>query len=224
MKILFTKKLDKTYLKEKLGSSVSFDFLEVISFTIKKQKPFELKNKSLIFTSTNGVKSFFENHFVLNEKFTEQNFNRVYAVGNKTKSELRKHGFGTYKLFRNAEELAEFIIEHATQEKFLHFCGNLTVDVLDSRLPLQNIDYRKVEMYSTKLLFPKVEQKYDALVFFSPSGVRSFAKFNSLEVPRIFSLGKTTEKEIKKYTYREVITSDENRLNDLLSLINENKL
>src|SRR5690606_8194275 len=123
-------------------------------------EPFDLKNKSLIFTSVNAVKSFFENGFRPDENFTSRNFNKIYTVGITTKKELRKYGFGTFKVTRHAKELSEFIIENSSKENFLHFCGNLALDVLNKTLPLQNISYRKIPVYETVLLYPKVTGTY----------------------------------------------------------------
>lgn len=220
MNILFTKKFDEQEVAAQLGNNAQFSFEEVIAITQTKVTPFNLEDRSLIFTSVNSVKSFFENGFCPHENFTQQkNFNKIYAVGLKTKAELRKNGFGTFKVAKNAADLSDFIIEHCPEEKFLHFCGNLALDVLNKTLPLQNISYRKIIVYETNLLFPKIEGNYDAVVFFSPSGVRSFAKLNSLEGKILFSIGKTTEKELKKITDQEVITSSESNLKDLLKLI-----
>ena len=222
MKILLTKPLDEALVSEKLGDKISFDCREVISIRHLKVAPFDLKSKSLIFTSVNSVRSFFENGFRPDEDFTHpQHYNKIYAVGLKTKAELRKHGFGTFKVAKHAAELSDFIIENCPDEKFLHFCGNLALDVLDKSLPLQNISYRKIILYETDLLYPKIEDKYTAVAFFSPSGVRSFAKFNSFTGKQIFSIGKTTEKELKNYTAQPVFTSRESNLNDLLKLIKE---
>jgi len=226
MKILFTKSLDKEKVSEKLGTlalsgaEVSVDFVEVINTEFIKTKPFDLKNNSLIFTSVNGVKAFFENGFSPNENFTEpKNYNKIYVVGSQTKKELRKHHFGTFKLCKNANELSNFITENSVNEKFLHFCGNIAIDILDEKLPLQNISYKKIPVYKTELLYPKIDEKYQAIVFFSPSGVRSFAKFNNLEEMKIFSIGKTTTSELEKLTDNKIITSSKNTLADLLNLI-----
>lgn len=219
MKILFTKKIDKNVISKNLGSHFSFETLEVISIKPLEQKPFDLKNKSLIFSSVNAVESFFANGFKPNENLLDDDSNKIYAVGLKTKNHLRNHGFGTFKVAKHASELSKFIIKHCEGEKFLHFCGNLALDVLDKTLPLQNIWYKKVVIYETELLYPKVEEKYDAVCFFSPSGVRSFAKFNSLEGMTLFSIGETTEKELKKFTKNKIITSKESNLDDLLKLI-----
>lgn len=220
MRILFTKKFNEQQISEKLGNTISVGFEEVISIHHLKVASFDLKDHSLIFTSVNAVKSFFENGFQPDENFAHTaHFNKIYAVGLKTKAELRKNGFGTYKVMRHAAELADFIIENCATEKFIHFCGNLALDVLDRSLPLQNIQYRKVLLYETILVNPKIGENYDAVAFFSPSGVRSFAKFNSLEGKKIFSIGQTTEKELKKFTANEIITSRESNLEDLLKLI-----
>ncbi|MPT30588.1 MAG: uroporphyrinogen-III synthase [Chryseobacterium sp.] len=220
MKILFTKSLDRKKVSEKLGADFLVDFVEVIHTEFIKTKTFGLKNSSLIFTSVNGVKAFFENGFSANENFAEpKNYNKIYAVGSQTKKELRKHNFGTFKLCKNANELSNFITENSVNEKFLHFCGNIAIDILDEKLPLQNISYRKIPVYRTELLYPKIDEKYQAIVFFSPSGVRSFAKFNNLENMKIFSIGKTTTSELQKLTDNKIITSSKNTLADILNLI-----
>lgn len=219
MKILFTKSLDKEEVSEKLGTEMAVDFVEVIKTEIIKTKTFGLKNNSVIFTSVNGVKAFFENGFVANENFAEKNYNKIYAVGSQTKKELRKQNFWTFKLCKNASELSNFIIENSADEKFLHFCGDLALDILDERLPLQNISYKKIPVYRTELLYPKIDEKYQAVVFFSPSGVRSFAKNNSLENTLLFSIGETTSQELRTFTKSEIFTSTENTLSNLLSVI-----
>lgn len=202
-----------------LGSHFSYDFTEVIKTSPLKVEPFELKDSSLIFTSVNGVNAFFENGFKPDENFTSRNYNKIYTVGQKTKKELRKYGFGTFKVTRHAKELSEFIVENSSKEKFLHFCGNLALEVLNETLPLQNISYRKIPIYETTLLYPQISSNYDAVCFFSPSGVRSFAKFNSLEGKQLYCIGQTTENELKKFTTQPIITSRESNVEDLLKLI-----
>ena len=223
MKILFTKTGIEYEVSKKLGTDFVFDFQDFIKIEHLKTKPFDLRNYSLIFSSVNAVKSFFKNKFEPHENFLNPTkFNKIYAVGFKTKLELRKQGFGTFKVAKHASDLADFIIENSQKEKFLHFCGNLALDVLDKTLPLQNISYKKVIVYKTNLLYPKISEKYDAIVFFSPSGVRSFAKFNSLENLKIFSIGQTTAKELKKFTQNRIFTSKESNLEDLLTIIKQN--
>lgn len=219
MKILFTKNIDQAIISKKLGEDISVDCIEVIKTQPLKVSPFDLKNYSLIFTSVNGVSSFFENGFKPNEDFTAKNYNKIYCVGEKTKKELRKHGFGTFKVLRNAEVLSGFIIGKCQHEQFLHFCGNLAINVLDKDLPLQNIKYKKVTVYNTEEINPLITEKYHAAVFFSPSGVRSFAKQNSLENMNLFSIGETTSGELRNYTQEKIFTSESNDLVSVLDMI-----
>lgn len=219
MNILFTKTIDAALLSKELGSDISAECIEVIRTEPIKISAFDLKNHSLIFTSVNGVRSFFTNQFKPNEDFTAKNYNKIYCVGEKTKRELRKYGFGTFKVLKNAETLSRFIIGNCQHEQFLHFCGNLAIDVLDKNLPLQNIRYKKITVYNTEEIHPLVPEKYHATVFFSPSGVRSFAKLNSLEGMKIFSIGETTSNELRKHTSTEIFTSEENNLASIFELI-----
>ncbi|SFI28139.1 uroporphyrinogen-III synthase [Halpernia frigidisoli] len=220
MNVLFTKEIIQQQVIANLNETISPVFLDVLKFKIKILKKFPLKNQSLIFTSANGVEAFFKNNFLPKDNFTVLPFNKIYCVGAKTKLKLREFGFGVFKTVKNAQELCEFIIEKSSREDFLHFCGNLTLDILDEKLPLQNIKYEKIECYETELLYPKTSENFDALVFFSPSGVRSFAKHNSLENSTLFSIGETTSAEIKKLTKKDIITSKEQTLKSLLKLIN----
>ncbi|MFP3591857.1 uroporphyrinogen-III synthase [Chryseobacterium sp. SIMBA_038] len=219
MKILFTKNIDQSILSQQLGEDILADCVEVIKTNPIQMNSFDLKNSSLIFTSVNGVISFFKNQFKPNEDFTAKNYNKIYCVGEKTKRELRKNGFGTFKVLKNAETLSKFIITHCQHEKFLHFCGNLAIDVLDKELPLQNIKYNKVTVYNTEEINPLVPEKYHAIVFFSPSGVRSFANQNSLEGMTLFSIGETTSNELRKYTQEKIYTSAGNSLVSIFELI-----
>ena len=214
MKILFTKNLDKQMISEKLGNHFYCDFLEVIRPEILQINSFELSNNSLIFTSINGVKGFVENGFKINS-------NPIYCVGIKTKKALQKEGFSVLKVCDDAKQLAHYLKTEAANEEFIHFCGTISLDILSS--DFSDGKYRKVVVYKTHLLYPKINKLYDAFVFFSPSGVRSFVKHNSVENILLFSIGKTTETELKKYTNSRVLYSDRSNLEDLLSIIkNEN--
>ncbi|WP_238555422.1 hypothetical protein [Chryseobacterium sp. P1-3] len=55
--------------------------------------------------------------------------------------------------------------------------------------------------------------------FFSPSGVRSFAKQNSLENMKLFSIGETTSGELRNYTKGKIFTSEDNNLTSIFELI-----
>lgn len=219
MKTLFTKKIDRRTVTNKLGQDFDFSCIDVIKISPLTITPFDLKNYSLIFSSVNAVQSFFANGFQPCEDFISKNYNKIYCVGEKTKKEVRKNGFGTFKVLRNAKELSQFIIDKSQKESFLHFCGNMALDVLDQALPLQNIGYQKIVVYNTEEIYPSITENFDALVFFSPSGVRSFSRNNTFNNAKLFSIGETTSDEIRKYTSQNIITSEENSLADVLHIM-----
>ncbi len=223
MKVLFTKIIEDDIALKQIKNLFSCHFLEVIKTHQRKISSYPLTNKSLIFTSVNGVESFFENGFRPNEDFFAKNFNKIYAVGVKTKQALRKNGFGTFKTFSCAAEMSEFITHFCNRENFIHFCGNISLNILEKELPLQNIKYKKEVLYDTEQLYPVYTEDYDAVVFFSPSGVRSFIQHNCIDGKILFAIGKTTETELKKMTQEKVYYSKKNSLTDLLKII-EHKL
>lgn len=209
MKILFTKKSIEKEVSDKLGSEFDAFFVDFITINFKKVDEFNTEFSTLIFTSKNGVFGFLENGF-----FFRKN-QKIFCVGSKTKKLIEENGGEVSENFKKAEELSQYLKNLSGKETFLHFCGNLTLDTLENSIE----NYKAIEVYETELLYPKISEKFDAIVFFSPSGVRSFAKFNSLENMKIFSIGETTSKEIRKYTENQVFTSKENNLEDLLKLI-----
>jgi uroporphyrinogen-III synthase len=65
-------------------------------------------------------------------------------------------------------------------------------------------------VYQTIEVPHKISKEYYGILFFSPSGVRSFFKVNKLESKTIlFAIGNTTANEIKKISSNKIIISDE---------------
>lgn len=215
MRVVFTKKIEDKSISKILGSDFIYDVLDVVRGHRIDVNPFDLESRSLIFTSVRGVKYFFENGFLSAGR------NKIYAVGKTTEVELLHHGYECVKVARYADELADFIVKNAAQESFLHFCGDLALDTLEKKLVFNHVSYRREVVYHTELIFPVVAHEYDAVVFFSPSGVRSFAEHNTLEGKMLFSIGETTTGELRKYTDSMVHTGVENNLDGLLKRIRE---
>lgn len=209
MKILFTKTGIEKEVSEKLGGVFDAFFVDFIKINFQIINEFNMEFSTLIFTSKNGVLGFLKNGFTFRKN---QN---IFTVGSKTKQFVEENGGEVSANFKNMEELSQHLKNISEKETFLHFCGNLALDTLENSLE----NYRKIEVYETELLNPKISEKYDAVVFFSPSSVRSFAAENSFEKKKVFSIGETTSQEIRKCTENEVFTSEKNNLEDLLSVI-----
>jgi uroporphyrinogen-III synthase len=132
-----------------------------------------------------------------------------FCVGEKTKSLLEENGQKVIKMTEYASELADYLIKNHKNESFHFFCGNIRSDEIPSKLKENNFYLEEVEVYKTTLNPKKFERQFDAILFFSPSGVQSFIEGNTNinnEIPafagktKAICIGTTTASEAKKYT------------------------
>lgn len=110
----------------------------------------------------------------------------------------------------SATDLAENIIHlHAGQE-LVFFCGRQRRDDLPLVLKKAGIPFIEIEIYQTLITPVKKDKDYDAILFFSPSAVRSYFSVNRPGAGTVlFAIGKTTADEIKKHSDNSVISTGE---------------
>lgn len=215
MKILLAKNLEDLEISEiskVLGKKVQVDakaFIQTEILEIDEEKSEYFSDHILVFTSPKGVEGFFKQHQILSEKRPQ-----IWVVGSKTTASVNQYGCAVSHQFVNSEELAAFYSSTSVTLKLVHYCGDLAPAIFQN-----NKNYTQKVVYTTQLLYPQLTEKYHAVVFFSPSGVRSFAKFNFFDDLQIFAIGETTAKEIKKWTAADVCVSPKNNMDDLLQLI-----
>jgi uroporphyrinogen-III synthase len=192
--ILSTKKLTSSQKKmfQNLDISViDYDAIEINYIDFESPKQISCG----IFTSQNAVKAFFSDH-----NLNSSAIGKVFCVGEKTKSILEENGQKVTKMMKNASELAGFIKKMHKNDTFYFFCGNLRRDEIPSILKTEEIANFEVKTYKTILKTVKFEQKWDGILFFSPSGVQSFCIKNTINNSPAFCIGKTTSSEVKKHT------------------------
>lgn len=216
--ILLTKIVDNTIFVDNNRFSInSYDFLS-IKYSILNKKPF--LNNELIFTSYNGLKG-----FLFNFKLDFFNYlkKRIYVVGDKTFFYVKKY-FPSSFLFKKyyVQDLIEEIMKIKTNQYYDWFCGNKNSNNLNL---LKKSNINRYEVYETVLSPKKINnlQNYDVIVFFSPSGVKSFFLENSIkndEKIEIFAIGKTTAKSISNFLIKKKIWyPSKPSLNKIFSLI-----
>jgi uroporphyrinogen-III synthase len=162
--------------------------------------PFDLKNiapesfDALVFTSANAVKYFFDAEISRNLLRGKE----VFALEGKTKDELLAKGVKIDAEASSADELAEVIIDNRCRS-VLHICGNLKLNVLENKLQQAGFRYQDLVVYRTDILPKKVTELYDAILFFSPSGVESFLALNNLDDKVVCCcIGSTTAQALKE--------------------------
>jgi uroporphyrinogen-III synthase len=194
---MLTSAQKELFLNSGLGL-VAYDALQIeyLDTTI----PFDVEN--FIFTSKNAVQVF------LNQVESDSGSNlKMFCVGSKTAHLLEEKGFNVVKIEENASKLSQFIIKKHKNESFLFLCGNLRRDELPDLLHKYNVRFRELEVYRTYLIPKKFSRTFDGILFFSPSGVRSYVAENNMNKSTAFCIGETTASEVKKYTDKVVMAN-----------------
>ncbi len=202
--ILSTKTLSNE--QRQVFLDANFDLLEQDYIEIENNN-FELKNinDNLIFSSQNAVLSLIEQKDwqLLTSKST-------FCVGIKTKELLEQNSFKVDVYMDYASELAEIITLIYNKASFTFFSGNLRKETLPKALKNAGVKFNEIEAYQTKLAPFKIsrEEKFEAILFFSPSGVESFLKDNKIKNETCFCIGETTASALEKITKNIIIAEN----------------
>lgn len=196
IKVLSTKKLT-SFQKEILADS-SIRLMDYSAINIRPLKcsipePLEY----VIFTSQHTVECFVAQ---IRGSSLQWKTIKAFCVGPKTACLVERKGIKVVHYENYAAELADYIVRYYPKGHFDFFCGNLRRDTIPSALLKHRISYTETQLYETKLVSRQWDEAFDAVLFFSPSGVRSFFEDNVLP-SRSFAIciGKTTAAEAQNY-------------------------
>lgn len=194
IKILSTKILGEN-LKEIFDDN-KFDLFEHDFIKIGSLN-FELPNHdgSWIFTSQNAVNAVFSI-----SKSMDLIFNKIYCVGENTKSVLSKKGQKVVKNLKNSSKLANFISKHAKNEKFIFCRSDIKNDNFTDFFKKEKIDLKEIVVYDNQPNSIALKDKFEAIMFYSPSGIKSFLKNNQLGSSLCICIGETTASYAKNYS------------------------
>ena len=211
--ILSTKKLQsnqKNFLLNAGFSLIEADFIKISTL------PFQIKNKPtlLLFTSQNGVKSVLEN-----DKVDELKQIPSICVGSKTRKLLEDNGFIVLATKEYAEELAPIIQKEFSKEHIAFFAGNLRRNVLPDAMNRASIAFDEYLVYQNEESSVKIEAKTNALLFFSPSGIHSYLKQNTIDNQMCFCIGTTTADALQGVTKNIVIANQQTVENVIIQCI-----
>ncbi len=207
--ILSTKTLSDIQRQSLLKAD--FDVFEEDFISTKKQE-FELNaiNDNLIFTSQNAAQSVLDNANVDDLKTKN-----VFCVGLKTKILLSEAGFNVVAYTGYAADLAEIIALIYSQENYTFFSGNLRKETLPKAFAAAGIKFNEIQVYETTLTPCKIQEKLDAILFFSPSAVESYLKNNVIKKEICFCIGETTAEALDKIT-KNIIVADQSSVEDVI--------
>ncbi len=213
-RILATKKLQPNQRQYLLNAGLSVTEADFIGISYK---PFETNSikGNLIFTSKNGFKAFLENKESENYKDS-----KIFCVGQKTHDVIVSKGYNVVSFSDYAEELAATIINNYNKESFTFLSGSMRRDTLPEALKAAGIVFNEVEVYETVLTPHKIESAVDGLLFFSPSGVTSYLKENSITNQACFCIGTTTAQALNGITENIIVANKPSIENVIIQCIN----
>ena len=184
----------------------NFDLLEKDFIDIKNNL-FELNtiNTNLIFSSQNAVLSLMEQN-----GWEALKTKSVFCVGIKTKELLELNGFKVDVYMDYASELAEIITLIYNKESYTFLSGNLRKETLPQALKSEGITFNEIEVYQTKLAPFKIsdQEKFDGILFFSPSAVESYLTNNKIKNEICFCVGNTTAKTLELNKVKNIVIAE----------------
>ncbi len=193
--VLSTKKLALNQKELLLNSRIGLVEYDAITIKFIDFKLEASKIRNAIFSSKNALKA-------IEGKNIE--IENCFCVGDKTAAYAESNGFKISAKAYNARELALKIVKEHPQKEFHFFSGNKRREELPEILRENNIIYNETRVYKTSLNPRKFESEFDGILFFSPSGVRSFTEKNPINTTA-FCIGVTTASEARKHTNNFVV-------------------
>lgn len=198
--ILSTRSLEDSLVKEIAGAGLGLiqsDFIRIDTL----EDPSSIKHSTVIVSSKNALRG-------MNLKGK-----KVFCVGSKTKAAIEGLGYEVAKVFSSSEKLGMYVA--ALGEPATFICGRLRMNSVEKCFEEASVQLQVIEAYETIMTPEKVSEKYDAALFFSPSGVESFFSENEFSETAV-CIGPTTKAAFKKYSNNSVV-SDETTIESVVA-------
>lgn len=216
-KVLSTKKLEPLQIEQARQNDIDiieqeFILVKPIFIEDKQKQIIELTKsgiQNIVLTSSNAVTAF--------EKYLEASGTsdlvnwKIFCLSGKTKEAILKSSYLGNNIIgeaENASALAKKIIEQKIEE-IIFPCGDKRRDELSSLLQQAGIRVNEIIVYKTVETPAVATCDIDAILFFSPSAVKSFFSVNQIKKNIVcFAIGQTTANSIADLTDNKIITSE----------------
>jgi hydroxymethylbilane synthase len=212
--IYSTKKLSELQ-KETLSNAIGIKDSDFIKIRFNRIPIKEVKNEleNVVFTSQNGVEA------ILNSFTTEElHFKNIFCVGRRTKKLIENRIGKVTHVAKNALKLAEYLSKETEIKEVTYFCSNVRLDTLSAFLQAKEVIVNEVEAYKTMLSPVKIQDSVAGVLFYSPSGIRSYLEENNTD-KTAFCIGETTAVEARKH-FENVKVANMPDVESVLELVN----
>ena len=200
-----------------LSSTIALIVTSSESGTVAKLKSNLLKKPidNVVITSQNGLEALLQNFSP-----SELLFKNIYCVGRKTKRKIKREISKVAHVENTAKELAKYLIKQKDIQQVTYFCGNKKRDELTNLLTRNNVTVNEVEVYRTLLNKRKFDDKFDGILFFSPSAIGSYLVDNKNRDAVAFCIGSTTALEAGKH-FSKVEVAKLPTVESVIKLVNQ---
>jgi uroporphyrinogen-III synthase len=200
---------------------------EISVMEFKEQRISILNHDSVIFTSKKAM----DHYFGMMEKLRLRipDFTKYFCVSEAIAHYLQNFiPFRKRKIFTGEQTLASLvpIMQKHNESKFLFPCSDLLKNSVNVSLEESGLEYTKAQMYTVACsdLNDLSEIKYDILVFFSPTGIKSllenFPEFKQDET-RLAVFGPTTIKSVEDNGLRVDISAPSKKAPSMLMALDQ---
>jgi len=206
--ILSTAAIAESLVNKVQAAGMDIDVVPFISIEFLKDVPAikecALKKMTAVFTSSNAVEA-------VAKQIEGAEDLKIWCVGNNSSDLIKKHfGDKLAGTAANAKDLARAILNDTETKEVTFFCGNIRRGELPDLLRQNGIMVNEVVVYNTTLSPVKTDKRYDAILFYSPSGVESFFSVNIIsENTVLFTIGDTTASILKEKATNTIIVSEQ---------------
>lgn len=158
-------------------------------------------NALVVFTSANAAKAFASTGLARPHW-------RVACLQGATKAALPE-GLHITLTAPDAAALATLLVQEPGLQEVYFFCGDMRRDTIPQELQQHNIHVFEKIVYHNTATPQQIQDVYDAMLFFSPTAVKSFFAVNALPRATIcFAIGSTTGAALQAFTRNNIITAD----------------
>ena len=200
---------------------------EITALEFKEQRISILNHDAVIFTSKKAM----DHYFGMIEKLRLRvpDFTKYFCVSEAIEHYLQNFiNYRKRKVFTGEQTLASLIpiMQKHNESKFLFPCSDLLKNKENAVLDESGLEYTKAQMYKVACsdLSDLSDVKFDVLVFFSPTGIKSllenFPDFKQEET-RLAVFGETTKESVEAHSLRVDISAPNKKAPSMLMALDQ---
>lgn len=217
-KILSTRILEPAIINEAGRNGILIDCVPFIDIRYKRVADIRQQlgkinaGDTFIFTSQHAVQAAVD--------ILKNLENKTYCISGATCDAVRQTALKVIATAGYASDLVN-LIEINKDTGYVLFCGDKRLPTIPNFLQQRQLKLSEVVCYENIASPKKVEQHYEGVMFYSPSGVDSYFKLNrAAPHQKYYCIGNTTAKAISNYSRGNIIIAEKPGIPAMLEKIN----